>query len=177
MPNHTDNRIILEHKDPKEITYIWEIFQLEDTPFCQMIIPMPRELENTTSPCPEGVKQPVIDGHDNWYDWRVEHWGTKWDIYDADCERIDDNTLQIYFSSAWSPPVPVFERLVDMGFDIDARYLDEGWMFIGQFTAQDGVVDDYCTSDVENVKEDYPELDDEFGISETLEEQREEANG
>lgn len=160
MPNHTDNRVVLSHDDPQRIDYIYNIMNTEDTPLCQTLIPMDEKL---------------LDNGD-WYDWRIENWGTKWDIYDATCDRIDANALVISFLSAWSPPIGVFHKLVDMGFDIDARYFDEGWLFIGQFTADDGVVDDFCTSDVENVRDSYPELDEEFGISEMLEEERAEAN-
>jgi hypothetical protein len=66
--------------------------------------------------------------------------------------------------------MPVYEKLTEMGFEVTARYLDEGWMFIGEYT--DG--EDWCTDDVESVVNDYPELDDEFGISEYLAEYAEE---
>jgi len=107
-----------------------------------------------------------------WYAWRLENWGTKWDIYNSTCDRIDANALVLQFDTAWSPPIPVFHKLVDMGFEVTERYLDEGWMYIGEYT--DG--DDWCTDDVESVVEHYPELDEEFGISEMLEEERAEAS-
>jgi len=168
MPNHTDNRVVLSHDDPQRIDYIYNIMNTEDTPLCQTLIPMPEELEGTS-----GFDENGVSG---WYAWRLKNWETKWDIYDATCDRMDANTLVLSFLSAWSPPIGVFHKLVDMGFDIDARYFDEGWLFIGQFTADDGVVDDFCTSDVENVRDSYPELDEEFGISEMLEEERAEAS-
>lgn len=41
---------------------------------------------------------------DNWYDWQVNKWGTKW----GDCEIFSydktDNEATIFFSSAWAPP-------------------------------------------------------------------------
>jgi hypothetical protein len=51
-----------------------------------------------------------------------------------------------------------------MGFEVNARYLDEGWGYIGEYN--DG--DDWSTDDVESVVEDYPELDFEFSISEHI---------
>ena len=68
MPNHTDNRVILSHEDPKQIDMIYNIMNTEDTPLCQTLIPMPQELEDT-----EGLS----DGP-NWYNWRLRNWGTKW---------------------------------------------------------------------------------------------------
>jgi len=164
MPNHTDNRVILSHADSQQIDMIYNIMNTDDTPLCQTLIPMPEELEGTA-----GFDE---NGTTGWYSWRVENWGTKWDIYDAHCDRIDANTLQLYFNTAWSPPVPVFDKLIDMGFEVTARYLDEGWMYIGEYTNDNA----YCVDDVEKVITEYPELDEEFGISEMLEEERAEAN-
>lgn len=39
-----------------------------------------------------------VYGHDNWYDWAYERWGTKWGCYDND---IDGETYTC--STAWSP--------------------------------------------------------------------------
>jgi len=150
MPNHTDNRVILSHDDTQMIDMIYNIMNTEDTPLCQTIIPMDEKL---------------LDGND-WYDWRIDNWGTKWEIYDANCDLMDANTLVLYFYTAWSPPFKVFDKLVDMGFEVNARYLDEGWMYIGEYV--DG--DDWATDDVESVVTERPELDEEFGISDTIQE-------
>jgi hypothetical protein len=79
---------------------------------------------------------------------------------------MDDNTLVMSFNTAWSPPIPIFDKLVDMGFEVDARYLDEGWMYIGEYVNGD----DWSTEDVDNIGSIRPELDDEFGISQMVEE-------
>ena len=60
----------------------------------------------------------------NWYDWNVRNWGTKWDVASTDeeiysetsliDEGIDDNQkyfLVYRFDTAWSPPIPVIEKL------------------------------------------------------------------
>ena len=154
MPNHTDNRVILSHADSQMIDDIYNVMNTEDAELCNHLIPMPKELEGTTSP----------SDTPNWYDRRLENWGTKWDVYETHCTRIDANTLNLNFYTAWSPPIPVFDKLVDMGFEVNARYLDEGWEYIGEYN--DG--DDWCTTDVESVVEDYPELDFEFGIGERI---------
>ena len=167
MPNHTDNRVILSHADSKMIDDIYNVMNTEDTELLQHIKPMPKELEGTTAP----------SDSPNWYDWCIENWGTKWDIYDAHCDRIDANTLQLYFNTAWSPPIPVFDKLVDMGFEVTARYLDEGWGYIGEYTggfAHRTEPNNYCVEDVERVVTEYPELDYEFGISEMIAEMKEE---
>lgn len=162
MPNHTDNRVILSHDDSQKIDEIYNVMNTEDTELLQHIKPMPKELEGTTAP----------SDSPNWYDWCIENWGTKWDIYDAQCDRMDANTLVMSFNTAWSPPIPVYEKLVGLGFEVSARYLDEGWMYIGEFTGGSDTqpfAQDWCTDDVESVVANYPELDEEFGISEQIE--------
>ena len=163
MPNHTDNRVILSHDDSQQIDMIYNIMNTEDTPLCQTLIPMDEKLLEISG---------FSDNYElqGWYEWRLENWGTKWDVYETHCTRMDANTLVLNFYTAWSPPMPIYDKLVDMGFEVTARYLDEGWGYIGEYT--DG--DDWCTTDVESVVEDYPELDDEFGISEYLAEYAEE---
>tara|TARA_S200002703_G_scaffold91292_1_gene78762 strand:+ start:479 stop:970 length:492 start_codon:yes stop_codon:yes gene_type:complete len=159
MPNHTDNRVILSHDDSQQIDAIYNIMNTEDTPLCQTLIPMDEKLLEISG---------FSDNYEvqGWYEWRLENWGTKWDVYETHCTRIDANTLQLYFYTAWSPPIPIFDKLVDMGFEVDARYLDEGWMYIGEYVNGD----DWSTEDVDNIGSIRPELDDEFGISQMVEE-------
>ena len=71
-------------------------------------------------------------------------------------------------NTAWSPPIPIFDKLVDIGFEVDARYLDEGWGYIGEYVNGD----DWSTEDVDNISCIRPELDDEFGISQMVEEMK-----
>ena len=151
MPNHTDNRVILSHADSQKIDDIYNVMNTDDASLLQHIIPM---------------NESLLDGGD-WYEWRLENWGTKWDIYDTHCNRIDANTLSMTFYTAWSPPIPVYDKLTDMGYEINARYLDEGWMYIGEYV--DG--DDWSTADIESIGEVRPELDDEFGITEMMQEE------
>ena len=162
MPNHTDNRVTLYHKDSQQIDMIYNIMNTPDTPLCQTLIPMPKELEGTAGFDENGVA--------GWYKWRLDNWGTKWDVYDAQCDYFDANTLRLYFDTAWSPPMRIYEKLTDMGFEVTARYLDEGWGYIGEYVNGD----DWCTDEVESVAEHYPELDEEFGISELIAEYQDE---
>jgi len=150
MPNHTDNRVILSHDDSQQIDNIYNIMNTDDTELCNYLVPEPRD----------DAGEPTS----GWYDWRLQHWGTKWDIYNATCDRMDANTLVLSFDTAWSPPIPIYDKLVDMGFEVNARYLDEGWLYVGEYI--DG--NDWSTGDVESVVTEYPELDLEFGISEHM---------
>jgi len=99
------------------------------------LYPMPRELEGTKSPSDEP----------NWYDWRVEHWGTKWDVQ-GDLVYDDEEYLEYCFESAWSPPTPFLEK-VSKDFPLlrfVLKYEEEGIGFIGRAIACNGVLDDAC---------------------------------
>ena len=151
MPNHTDNRVILSHADSQKIDDIYNVMNTDDANLLQHIIPMDEAL---------------LDGGD-WYEWRLDNWGTKWDIYETHCTRIDANTLQLNFLTAWSPPIPVYDKLTDMGFDVHARYLDEGWMYVGEYDDEGG----WFTEDFDTLADVRPDLDDEFGITEMMQEE------
>jgi hypothetical protein len=63
----------------------------------ERLIPMPAEL-----------KAPNQEG---WYQWSVNHWGTKWNAYCAVAGKIDKRTAYFHFETAWAPPLPVLDAL------------------------------------------------------------------
>jgi hypothetical protein len=68
-------------------------------------------------------------GANNWYDWKCDHWGTKWGAYGIG--EWNDNTL--YFETAWSPPEPIILRLSEMFPEarFTLKFADEGGGFLG----------------------------------------------
>jgi len=48
---------------------------------------------------------------DRWYHWCIANWGTKWEPDIADIEYADSEQLQLTFSTAWSPPEGIVEKL------------------------------------------------------------------
>ena len=61
------------------------------------------------------------------YDWCVENWGTKWDIFDIVHASLEGDTLTVSFSTAWSPPIPALEKAADTyGFVWTLSWLEEG---------------------------------------------------
>ena len=87
----------------------------------QFIHPMPAELEGTTSP----------SDTPNWYDWRVNNWGTKWEECGPYVSRATADELLVSFQTAWAPPFGVYQRLVELGFDVLATYAEQGMGFAG----------------------------------------------
>lgn len=106
-------------------------YKASDEPagFCSYFLPEPEyEVKEAADP-----KQFVMP---DWWNFRVENWGTKWEVsFDKqDCD-IDEEELSIrfFFDSAWSPPVGVYEAAVDQGWKVDATYCEPGMAFIGFF--------------------------------------------
>ena len=82
MPNWCDNQITITGPN-SVIDNIEKIVKEEKDGdgLLNFFHPMPKELKDTTSPSSSADKpQPMVDGFDNWYDWRVENWSTKWDV-------------------------------------------------------------------------------------------------
>lgn len=47
-------------------------------------------------------------GADNWYDWRCNNWGTKWNSCNGE---YDKETQQLRFDTAWAVPEPILAKL------------------------------------------------------------------
>lgn len=63
----------------------------------------------------------------DWWNWRVENWGTKWEIDNVDVST-SRGWLKYSFSTAWSPPAPVIIALSKKFPDatIFAKAVEEG---------------------------------------------------
>ena len=94
------------------------------------------------------------DKTDDWYNWCISHWGTKWDVDAKIMEEIvkDDHKLVTYsFSSAWSPPVDLIASIVDDFVNLHFRlaYAEGGMGFVGiaEGDATDGFMDSCESTD------------------------------
>lgn len=52
------------------------------------------------------ANEPTISSN-NWYDWRLQNWGTKWEASEIIINE-EANSVSISFMSAWSPPNQVW---------------------------------------------------------------------
>lgn len=107
--------------------------------------------------------------NDSWWDWRIQNWGTKWEItFDWVDEDGDDEVITLSFPSAWSPPVEAYKALLNHEgiTGVDATYYEMGCSFAGKF--ENG--EDTCLDTTALTKEDFEknetiwELDDCFNI-------------
>lgn len=128
--------------------------------------PCPKELMSTPAmpgnQDPEYTKQLVVNdaiyGNITWYDWCIEHWGTKWSDYETHIVspelRYGNKMLyyngdihlyhfEIEFLSAWSPPIEglrhVSEKFPALEFML--KYWDEDrWGFFGRCRIENGAI-------------------------------------
>jgi hypothetical protein len=119
MPNWCMNKLTVSHANPDMVDRFENAYNLGKA--CNEFLPLP-------------------EGED-WYNWQINNWGTKWDIgadigtekeerYGLKATRVD-NEVSCSFDSAWSPPVGLYEKLVDLGYDVKATYWEPGMSFCG----------------------------------------------
>jgi hypothetical protein len=180
MPNWCNNTITLT--GPKEkITAIYAKAK-EDNALLQQLKPMPEALEGTTSPAPkEGKVQPLVDGFDNWYDWRVQNWGTKWDVDMDGLELSDDGTtINGWFDSAWAPPIHAYEYFLTDNEDCSIKsYYYEGGMDFGglweDFADAEVTMSEFTADEMEDPMSGLIfDLNEQFNFSEMVREYEEE---
>jgi hypothetical protein len=170
MPNWCNNGITLRHEDPAIIERAAKA--LQEGTFLQEFIPCPKELIETVAQFGTNDHEKANRekyGYGSWYDFNVANWGTKWDVNSDNVEIVDANTVTASFDSAWAPPVNAYEKLLDLGFEVEAFYYEPGMQFVGKWA--DGI-DEYYElggEDSTTVRASIgEELDDYFAISEQM---------
>lgn len=167
MPNWCDNNLYISHEDPEMVKKAVEAW--ESGNFLATLVPEPDYTVTPVAKCfpnidaeyaktpEEKVKallnEPTIR-EDAWWDWRIQNWGTKWDVgYDesrSNHAQVNDNTMFVYFDSAWSPPTIAYERMLELGYSIRAYYFEGGCSFCGSWI--DGSDDSYSIDGDEDGK-------------------------
>ena len=186
MPNYCNNNIRITGPNSviDKIEKIVSKKTDDDNGLLNYFHPMPKELQNTTSPSDnpdslENKTRKLEFGADSWYDWRVKNWSTKWEITDTYGKpEVSNNgkTISFGFDSAWAPPVGAYEEWLDKNpkFSIRATYHEPGCDFMGIWDngedicyeistiAPKGSVDNFWSS------QDGKELDELYGITENM---------
>ena len=158
MPNHCNNKLTLENGE--DILNVLNPYLIEATDNnyeldFQSIIPMDEKLLE----------------EDDWYGWRVENWGTKWNGYDG---RISEDGSTFTFDTAWAPPLPIIKKLAEItGEKFILEYIEYGMFFCGRYKAgQEGDYDEFYDN-IENAPQ---ELKDSLGYEPWEEEELETTN-
>ena len=145
MPNHVYNYLTVTSQTPEELqafldksnqTFIgrFQDFLQEGHPIVEKEISSPFSFRAFV-PTPTGNE---YDEHlddegklqQPWYNWNIGNWGTKWDAYDLEIERVSDTHANISFTTAWNQPTPVFVAMASQHPELVLRvhYEEEqGW--------------------------------------------------
>lgn len=116
------NRVILKHHDVEKVEKLVKL--LENTERNE------KGLLSFFRPMEE-------DQMDNWYEWKMANWGTKWDVDAADVEfdQNSENELSLNFETAWTPPVELFHYIEDeLGWEVIGYYYEPGANFVGRYS-------------------------------------------
>ena len=139
MPNWCDNTFTVEGAE-KDVQH-----------FKQLAKPKATQADADLSlaslyPIPAGVYQGDLGpeetqmyGKNNWRDWCITHWGTKWDA-DATLTNETPDFLVYEFESAWSPPVAWLTKVArDFPYlRFTLNYYEPGMGFAGTAIANQG---------------------------------------
>lgn len=122
MPNHVTN-ILRVSGDPEQVSTMFEAIKDDKIGLGSIdlnkVIPMPEHIFRGNLGMAEREKY----GKDNWYDWSIAHWRTKWNSYgyDGAYTSQDFDGEQIEFQTAWSRPENVIAALAakypDLSFE------------------------------------------------------------
>lgn len=77
---------------------------------------------------------------ENWYDWNVTHWSTKWDISSPFIgDDTEEDSIDFSFDTAWGPPIAAFQHWAQRDGRVTYRleYVEPGMAFVG-WDAYDG---------------------------------------
>lgn len=152
----------------------------EEGRFLAEFIPVPKELNIVSGRVSNPVEQAKLEaqekankekyGYATWYDFCVSEWGTKWDVGDPQgIQSVDKFELIVYFDSAWSPPIQAYESLDNQGFRVYATYYEPGSAFAGIYDEYGDNCYNLSGMSSDEVRNELPpELDDAFGISESI---------
>ena len=133
MPNWCSNELIIEGK-PKELSRLMKQVEITKSEATD-------EHYESVFACHRVIPRPVNES-DNWYNWNIENWGSKWDLSDPrlDNSEWENGVIRYTFESAWSPVIPVVQALAKehKKVTITYNYYEGGSDFWGEVEYQKG---------------------------------------
>ena len=139
MPNWNENKLSIMDCSPELESYL-----KENGLSFEKIKPTPPEL---------------LEGN-GWYDWRLQNWGTKWDLSEQEQREVADQLIsesadfQATFMTANSPPIEAIAALSEMfphdQFTLD--YFESGCWFAGTAIISQGEIDDNQVDDADVIE-------------------------
>jgi len=156
MPNHITNKVTIKGKAKDVKIFMENIKSKEGSIDFNKIKPMPKDIFHWNL----GSVERKIYGKNNWYDWSIDNWGTKWNAYESydDCDKEELNKwekfieCELFFFTAWSAPIPIYNKIykkyiiwMNLDIDIEVEFADEDiWAnYWTLYISKDWVVENY----------------------------------
>lgn len=114
--------------------------------------PIPKALQGNYSPLPKIGEETEEEyrarmdenkrlyGAEDWYNWCIHNWGTKWNACHSQIEEIEEEYLCVVFDTAWSPALDWFYKVIPMypELDFDLIFDMEGDSHCGKLEGRNG---------------------------------------
>ena len=167
MPNWCNNDIQISHTDSAKMDKLESA--IEEGNLFSTILPEPdwtnipnekgeySKLEKLPELSITSLRWPDGKQDDRWFGWRNENWGTKWEVTEFYNNIRHENQLTLSFDTAWSPPIAIYEALVNQGYSVRAYYNEPGCDFAGKW-------EDYEDNHVDSMSE----QDDDWFVEDPL---------
>jgi len=85
---------------------------------------------------------------DNWYNWNIRNWGTKWDANEVTLNETN-GSLSYQFSTAWSPAEGAFRAMVEQHLNLQFEFHnveEQGWGVV--FEGKNGELKEVSSWDI-----------------------------
>jgi hypothetical protein len=137
----------------------------------ELLLPTPKELLEQTSPVMwrgdetdtegkekfekhiESLKEKY--GHTDWYNWRSENWGCKWDTAESYVLDDEDEFISVEYQTPWGPNTQFIKNIAlmfpEVTFTLSFEEPGMGFCGVYEVTGED---EDYVDGDLEWVDED-----------------------
>ena len=150
MPNWCRNNLVITGDKNSIDEFVNDITEDDDTVALINTMPTPKEFDGMHSGAitidevrysnwyedDDGTKRPVMDMQlddlkekfncTNSIDWQYLNWGTKWGDCDTEVTKVNDNTLAVWFESAWGEPFLLLQHIAETyKLEIVNKHLDE----------------------------------------------------
>ena len=175
MPNWCANNLTLTATTPHQVAILNSVQEAHDKDqgIFDVLYPIPAHIYRGDL----GQAEREQYGTDNWHDWCVANWGTKWDASVYGLNRVDQEMLCLTFDTAWSPPLALYEYLRNAGWDVHATYYEPGMAFAGRWRNGEDTMVDNIFDAVRQPEDEWgdfiTELSEEYGIADSVAEQEE----
>lgn len=193
MPNWCSNTIYISHEDTDKLNEVIKALTTKRNDegggsmlfsYCKPEPDYTKTIVKSTYPSING-KEFVTEDSRKWWDWRIQNWGTKWDIDVLKESELTLNKNEVGFncSTAWSPPLIALQELEDRGFKIICEYYEGGVGFLGRYSTEEGESDYDLPTTLEELRERmeedkiFKDLVESWGIDLDYEEMEEERLG